>query len=80
MAKIEDIQMRSEGTKVKFKNLVSPKNPPRVIVASAITRASVPASVESRPPLYVPRESLDDMTRDSNDKFTPGTMHEDVRT
>jgi hypothetical protein len=31
----------------------------------------VPASVESNPPLYVPRESLDDMTRERSDKFTP---------
>jgi hypothetical protein len=30
--------------------------------------------VESSPPLYVPRESLDDMTRDRSDKFTPGLV------
>lgn len=39
-----------------------------------MTRARVPASVESSPPLYVPRESLDDMTRDRSDKFTPGLV------
>lgn len=72
MAKIEEIQIKSDGTKVKFKSLLSPKLPHSVIVPSAITRANVPASVESRPPLKVPRESLDDMTRDSSDKLTPG--------
>jgi hypothetical protein len=39
-----------------------------------MTRARVPASVESNPPLYVPRESLDDMTRERSDKFTPGLV------
>lgn len=63
--------MKSEGIKVTFNSLLSPKYPDSVIVPSAITRARVPASVESSPPLKVPRESLDDMTRDSSDKFTP---------
>jgi hypothetical protein len=69
---MEEIQMKSEGSKVAFKRLLSPKYPDNVIVPSAITRARVPASVESSPPLYVPRESLDDMTRERSDKFTPG--------
>lgn len=64
--------MKSEGSKVTFKSLLSPRYPDNVIVPSAITRARVPASVESSPPLYVPRESLEDMTRDRSDKFTPG--------
>lgn len=41
------------------------------MVASEITRAVVPASVDKSPPLNVPRESLDDITRDRSDKFTP---------
>lgn len=66
--------MMREGIKVTFKSLFSPKYPDSVIVPSAITLAKVPASVESNPPLYVPRESLDDMTRESSDKFTPGLV------
>ena len=72
MANIDDTQMMSEGRRVILRRLLSPKYPARVIVASAITRAIVPASVDSNPPLYVPRASLDDMTRDRSDKFTPG--------
>ena len=41
------------------------------MVASATTLAIVPASVDNNPPLNVPRASRDDITRDSNDKFTP---------
>lgn len=67
-------QIKSEGSKVTFKSLLSPKYPDNVIVPSAITRAIVPASVESKPPLKVPRESLDDMTRESRDKFTPASV------
>lgn len=54
-----------------FKSLLVPKYPARVMVTSAITRAIVPASVDKRPPLYVPRESLDDMTRERSDRLTP---------
>ena len=72
VAIMEDRQMKSEGTKVAFKSLLSPRYPDKVIVPSAITRAKVPASVESNPPLYVPRESLDEMSRDRSDRFTPG--------
>lgn len=68
---MEDIQMKKAGTRVVFKSLLSPQYPDNVIVPSAITLASVPASVESNPPLKVPRESLDDMTLESSDKFTP---------
>ena len=51
VAIIEQIQMKSEGRRVAFKSLLIPQYPVRVIVASAITRARVPASVESSPPL-----------------------------
>lgn len=71
VAIIEDTQMNSAGTSVAFNSLLSPKYPDSVMVPSATTLASVPASVESNPPLKVPRESLDDMTRESSDKFTP---------
>ena len=63
--------MRNDGRRVKFRRLLSPKSPISVIVASATTLASVPASVDRRPPLYVPRDSLDDITRDRSDRFTP---------
>lgn len=72
MAKIDVMQMTSEGSRVILRSLFSPKYPASVIVASAITRAIVPASVDNNPPLYVPRASLDDMTRERSDKFTPG--------
>ena len=72
MATIDDTQMTREGIRVTLRSLLSPKYPARVIVASAITRAIVPASVDSSPPLYVPRASLDDMTRERSDKLTPG--------
>lgn len=68
---MEVMQMRSEGRRVTFKSLLSPRYPAKVIVPSAITRAIVPASVDSSPPLYVPRDSRDDMTRDRSDRFTP---------
>jgi hypothetical protein len=48
---MEDMQMRSEGSRVTFKSRLSPKYPAKVIVPSAITRAIVPASVDSSPPL-----------------------------
>lgn len=48
---MEATQMKSEGRRVAFKSLLWPKYPARVIVPSAITRAMVPASVESSPPL-----------------------------
>lgn len=48
---MEEIQMKSEVSKVTFKTIPSPKYPARVIVPSATTRAKVPASVESSPPL-----------------------------
>jgi hypothetical protein len=48
---MEDMQMRSEGSRVAFKSRLSPKYPAKVIVPSAITRAIVPASVDSSPPL-----------------------------
>lgn len=51
VATMEEIQMKSEGSKVTFMSLLSPKYPDNVIVPSAITRARVPASVESSPPL-----------------------------
>lgn len=65
------MQITSDGTKVKFNSLFIPQYPASVIVPSATTRASVPASVDSSPPLYVPRDNRDDMTLDRSDKFTP---------
>lgn len=65
------MQMTSDGRRVAFRRWPLPKYPPNVMVASATTRANVPASVESNPPLYVPFDSLDDITRDNNDRFTP---------
>lgn len=72
------MQIESDGSKVAFKSLLSPPYPPNVIVASAITLAIVPASVDSSPPLNVPRDSRDDITRDSSDKFTPKHPQENV--
>lgn len=72
---MEATQTKSEGSRVTFKRLLWPKNPARVIVPSAMTRAIVPASVESNPPLYVPRESLEDITRDNSDKLTPAPKY-----
>lgn len=43
--------MKREGSRVIFKSLLTPQYPANVIVPSAITRARVPASVESSPPL-----------------------------
>ena len=71
VATIDPTHIIKEGSRVTFKSILCPKNPATVIVASAITRAIVPASVDNKPPLYVPRDSLDDITLDSNDKFTP---------
>ena len=51
VAIMEEIQMKSEGSRVAFKRQFSPKYPKNVIVPSAITRAKVPASVDSNPPL-----------------------------
>jgi hypothetical protein len=48
---MEATQITSEGRRVTFKSLLSPKYPASVIVPSATTRANVPASVESNPPL-----------------------------
>ena len=74
MVIIEAMQIMSEGSRVVFKSLLSPERyPATVIVASAITRTIVPASVESNPPLQVPRDSLDDITRDRRDKLTPAS-------
>lgn len=70
---MDEMHMMSEGSRVTFNSLLSPKYPARVMVLSATTRAMVPASVESKPPLYVPLESREDMTRDSSDKLTPSS-------
>lgn len=74
MATREEIQTKRAGSRVIFRSLFIPQYPANVIVPSAITRARVPASVESSPPLYVPRESRDDMTRDRSDGFTPALV------
>ena len=63
--------MRSAGSKVVLRRLLSLKYPEIVIVPSAITRARVPASVDSNPPLKVPPESLDDIVFDRSERFTP---------
>lgn len=76
VATMEAMQMKREGRRVIFRSLLTPMQPATVIVASAITRAIVPASVDRSPPLYVPRESLDDITRESSDKLTPVLLHE----
>lgn len=48
---MDETQITKEGNRVIFKSLLSPKYPASVIVPSATTRASVPASVERSPPL-----------------------------
>lgn len=48
---MEPIHMKSEGSRVTFKRLLSPKYPASVIVPSATTLARVPASVDNNPPL-----------------------------
>lgn len=71
VATMEHIQINSEGSRVAFKSLLTPPYPASVIAPSATTRARVPASVDSNPPLYVPLESRDDITRDRSDRLTP---------
>ena len=71
---MDEMQMKSAGSKVVFRSLLSPKYPNIVIVPSATTRARVPASVDNNPPLKVPRESLDDITLDRSERFTPALM------
>lgn len=71
---MEKMQINSEGSSVTFKSLLIPQYPAKVIVLSANTRAKVPASVESSPPLYVPLESLEDMTRDRRLRLTPACL------
>lgn len=71
---MDTIQMNREGNKVTLRSLLSPKQPASVIVPSATTRAKVPASVDSNPPLYVPRASRDDITRERRDRLTPATI------
>lgn len=51
VATMVEMQITSEGSKVKFKSLFIPQYPANVIVPSATTRASVPASVDKSPPL-----------------------------
>ena len=72
------MQIRREGRSVTLRSLLSPKYPASVMVPSAITRAIVPASVDSNPPLYVPRDSLDDITRERSAKFTPGSIQSKI--
>lgn len=76
---MENTQMTSEGSRVAFKSLLMPQYPARVIVPSAKTRASVPASVESNPPLNVPRARRDDMTRDKSDRLTPAPPFQETK-
>lgn len=46
------------------------------MVTSAMTRTRVPASVDSSPPLYVPRDSREDMTLERSAKLTPNDLKE----
>ena len=48
---MDEIHMRSEGSKVGLSSLLSLECPEIFIVPFAITRARVPASVDSNPPL-----------------------------
>ena len=48
---LDEIHMRSEGSKVRLSSLLSLKCPEILIVPSAITRARVSASVDNNPPL-----------------------------
>jgi hypothetical protein len=71
--------MSRDGSSVALRSAARPSSPPAsVMVPSAATRASVPASVDSRPPLYVPRDSRDDITCDSSDRFTPSSTSADT--
>lgn len=45
------MHITNEGSKVIFNSSLIPQYPASVIVPSATTRASVPASVDSSPPL-----------------------------
>ena len=64
------MQIPSDRSRVAFNRWFLPKYPPNVMVASATTLANVPASVDSNPLLYVPFDSLHDITRDNNKRFT----------
>lgn len=77
---MEPTQIKSEGSNVTFNSLLSPKYPANVIVESATTLARVPASVDNSPPLYVPRDSLDDITLESKAKFTPNVTQTEIKT
>ena len=48
---MEATQKKREGTRDMLSSLLTPRLPAIVIVASAITRAIVPASVDKSPPL-----------------------------
>lgn len=77
---MDPMHMTSDGRSVTFKSLLCPRYPAIVIVASAITRARVPASVDRSPPLYVPRERRDDMTLERRDKLTPTKVEDNHMT
>jgi hypothetical protein len=64
-------QITRDGRRVTLRSFSMPRLPAAVIVPSATTLAKVPASVERRPPLYVPRERRDDITLDRRERFTP---------
>lgn len=64
-------QITRDGSRVMFRSFPTPRYPAAVMVQSATTLARVPASVESKPPLYVPRERRDDITLDRRERFTP---------
>lgn len=69
-------QITKDGSRVTLRSFPTPRYPAAVMVQSATTLAKVPASVERRPPLYVPRERRDDITLDRRDRFTPAIRTE----
>lgn len=71
VATIDTIPTTSVGTMVMFKSRFSFEYPAKVMQASANTRARVPASVDSKPPLKVPLANLDDITLDRSARLTP---------
>lgn len=71
--------MNAAGSSVALRSATRQRTPSvSVMVSSAATRASVLASVDSRPPWQVLRDSRDDITCDSSDKLTPSRTSADT--
>lgn len=79
VAKIEIIPMINVGSSVMLRSKPGPRYPANVMVPSASTRANVPASVDNRPPLYVPLASREDITLDNNERLTPAIIENKKR-